>query len=95
MLAPPWAEGEDDFEIFGVSLEETRAFAAQALTRRLKVIGLVPAYGLDVPGMAAAGAAPCGDLVVGIWGRHELYVRSLAALLSDRGAKRARARGPR
>lgn len=26
------------------------------------------------------------ELVVGIWGRHELYVMSLAALLSDRGA---------
>jgi DNA-binding NarL/FixJ family response regulator len=27
-----------------------------------------------------------GDLAIGIWGRHELYVMSLAALLSDRGA---------
>jgi two-component system nitrate/nitrite response regulator NarL len=27
-----------------------------------------------------------GDLVVGIWGRHELYVVSLAALMSERGA---------
>jgi two-component system nitrate/nitrite response regulator NarL len=27
-----------------------------------------------------------GDLVVGIWGRHELYVMSLAALMSERGA---------
>jgi DNA-binding NarL/FixJ family response regulator len=27
-----------------------------------------------------------GALVVGIWGRHELYVMSLAALMSERGA---------
>ena len=40
VLSPPWAEDEDNFELFGVSLEDTRAFAAQALTRRLKVIGL-------------------------------------------------------
>jgi DNA-binding CsgD family transcriptional regulator len=33
-------------------------------------------------------AAPLrlGDLVVGIWGRYELYVMSLAALMSERGA---------
>jgi ribonucleoside-diphosphate reductase beta chain len=43
VLSPPWAEGKEDFEIFGVSLEETRIFAAQALSRRLKVIGLMPA----------------------------------------------------
>jgi ribonucleoside-diphosphate reductase beta chain len=43
VLAPPWAEQVDTFELFGVSLEDTRAFAAQALTRRLKVIGLTPA----------------------------------------------------
>ena len=43
VLSPPWAEGQEDYEMFGVSLEETRAFAAQALTRRLKVIGLAPA----------------------------------------------------
>jgi ribonucleoside-diphosphate reductase beta chain len=42
VLAPPWAEDEDRFELFGVSMEDTRAFAMQALTRRLKVIGLVP-----------------------------------------------------
>jgi hypothetical protein len=29
-------------ELFGVSLEETRAFAMTALERRLKVIGLAP-----------------------------------------------------
>jgi ribonucleoside-diphosphate reductase beta chain len=43
VLRPPWVEDEDDYEYFGVSLDETRAFAAQALTRRLKVIGLTPA----------------------------------------------------
>jgi hypothetical protein len=33
--------GEDeDAVLFGVSIAETRAFALQALTRRLKVIGL-------------------------------------------------------
>jgi ribonucleoside-diphosphate reductase beta chain len=40
VLAPPWAEEVDTFELFGVSMQETRAFAAQALSRRLKVIGL-------------------------------------------------------
>jgi hypothetical protein len=29
-------------ELFGVSMEETRAFAMKALERRLKVIGLAP-----------------------------------------------------
>jgi ribonucleoside-diphosphate reductase beta chain len=43
VLAPPWAEQVDTFELFGVSLDDTRAFAAQALSRRLKVIGLTPA----------------------------------------------------
>jgi hypothetical protein len=43
VLTPPWAEGqEDDYEFFGVSVNDSRDFAAQALTRRLKVIGLVP-----------------------------------------------------
>jgi ribonucleoside-diphosphate reductase beta chain len=42
VLAPPWAKEVDTFELFGVSLEDTRAFAMQALTRRLKVIGLAP-----------------------------------------------------
>jgi ribonucleoside-diphosphate reductase beta chain len=40
VLEPPWAETDEDWEIFGASREETHAFAAQALTRRLKVIGL-------------------------------------------------------
>ena len=39
VLDPPWAE-EDDWELFGYSREETHAFAAQCLARRLKVIGL-------------------------------------------------------
>ncbi len=41
VLRPPFApEDDDDFELFGVSMRETQAFAAQCLTRRLKVIGL-------------------------------------------------------
>jgi ribonucleoside-diphosphate reductase beta chain len=38
VLQPPWYE--EGMELFGVSMEETRAFAVQALERRLKVIGL-------------------------------------------------------
>jgi ribonucleoside-diphosphate reductase beta chain len=38
VLDPPWAE-EDDLELFGVSRAETHAFAAECLSRRLKVIG--------------------------------------------------------
>jgi ribonucleoside-diphosphate reductase beta chain len=41
VIDPPWAE-EEDYELFGVSQEETHAFAATCLSRRLKVIGLVP-----------------------------------------------------
>src|SRR5215213_8365435 len=40
VLSPPWYE--DGMEIFGVSLDETRAFAVKALERRMKVIGLAP-----------------------------------------------------
>jgi ribonucleoside-diphosphate reductase beta chain len=40
VLDPPWAE-EEDWNLFGVSQEETHAFAATCLSRRLKVIGLV------------------------------------------------------
>jgi ribonucleoside-diphosphate reductase beta chain len=40
VLAPPWAEDSEDFEVFGYSLEETREFAATCLMRRLRVIGL-------------------------------------------------------
>jgi ribonucleoside-diphosphate reductase beta chain len=39
VLDPPWATDEDDWEMFGVSKQETHAFAAQCLSRRLKVIG--------------------------------------------------------
>jgi ribonucleoside-diphosphate reductase beta chain len=40
VLTPPWYE--EGMELFGVSLDETRAFAMKALERRLKVIGLAP-----------------------------------------------------
>jgi ribonucleoside-diphosphate reductase beta chain len=40
VLDPPWVDDLESWELFGVSKEETHAFAAQALTRRLKVIGL-------------------------------------------------------
>jgi ribonucleoside-diphosphate reductase beta chain len=42
VLRPPWVDELDDYEYFGVSIDETRTFAAQALTRRLKAIGLAP-----------------------------------------------------
>ena len=41
VLKPKWAPDDDDFEIFGISATETRAFAFRALERRMKVIGLV------------------------------------------------------
>jgi hypothetical protein len=41
VIDPPWPEEEDN-ELFGTR-EESHAFAAQCLTRRLKVIGLAPA----------------------------------------------------
>jgi ribonucleoside-diphosphate reductase beta chain len=41
VLRPKWVpEGEEDTQFFGSSVNETRAFAMQALSRRLKVIGL-------------------------------------------------------
>jgi ribonucleoside-diphosphate reductase beta chain len=40
VLDPPWVDDEENWDIFGVSKEETHAFAAQCLSRRLKVIGL-------------------------------------------------------
>lgn len=41
VLRPRWIpEGEEDTEFFGSSVNQNRAFAMQALTRRLKVIGL-------------------------------------------------------
>jgi ribonucleoside-diphosphate reductase beta chain len=42
VIDPPWPE-EEDSELFGRTREEIHAFAAQCLTRRLKVIGLMPA----------------------------------------------------
>src|SRR3954462_12474998 len=44
VLKPKWVpEGQEDVAFRGASVNETRAFAMQALTRRLKVIGLAPA----------------------------------------------------
>jgi ribonucleoside-diphosphate reductase beta chain len=40
VLSPPWAQDDEDFEMFGYTLAETREFATNALTRRLKFIGL-------------------------------------------------------
>jgi ribonucleoside-diphosphate reductase beta chain len=42
VLQPKWAK-EDEITLFGVSIDETRAFAMRSLERRLKVIGLTPA----------------------------------------------------
>jgi ribonucleoside-diphosphate reductase beta chain len=43
VLTPKWAaDMDDDAELFGTSIDETRAFAMKALERRLKVIGLTP-----------------------------------------------------
>src|SRR3954468_9538894 len=38
VLRPPWVDDPEGYEYFGVSIDETRGFAAQALTRRLKAI---------------------------------------------------------
>jgi ribonucleoside-diphosphate reductase beta chain len=40
VLAPPWVENRDEYEFFGITIAQTRAFATQALSRRMKVIGL-------------------------------------------------------
>jgi ribonucleoside-diphosphate reductase beta chain len=41
VLSPPWApEDDEEFELFGYTLAETREFAGTCLMRRLKVIGL-------------------------------------------------------
>jgi ribonucleoside-diphosphate reductase beta chain len=41
VLRPKWFDGSDDDPVlFGRSVSETRAFAMQALTRRLKAIEL-------------------------------------------------------
>jgi ribonucleoside-diphosphate reductase beta chain len=37
---PPYVRTDEEWELFGSSKEETQAFAAQCLTRRLKAIGL-------------------------------------------------------
>jgi ribonucleoside-diphosphate reductase beta chain len=40
VLSPPWAPEDEDVELFGYTLAETREFAGRCLMRRLKVIGL-------------------------------------------------------
>ena len=40
VLSPPWAQDDEDWEMFGYTLAETREFAGTALSRRLKFIGL-------------------------------------------------------
>jgi ribonucleoside-diphosphate reductase beta chain len=43
VLKPKWVQdGQEDVAFRGASVNDTRAFAMQALTRRLKVIGLQP-----------------------------------------------------
>ncbi len=43
VLKPKWAPEDENVELFGISIAETRAFALKALERRMKVIGLVAA----------------------------------------------------
>src|SRR4029078_12560587 len=43
VIDPPWPEEEDN-DLFGASREETHAFAAQCLNRRLKVIAVGGAW---------------------------------------------------
>ena len=44
VLRPPWVDpADEEVPIFGTTVAETRAFAVQALERRLKVIGLAAA----------------------------------------------------
>jgi ribonucleoside-diphosphate reductase beta chain len=40
VLSPSWAPPDEDYEVFGYSLADTRRFAGTSLMRRLKVIGL-------------------------------------------------------
>jgi len=40
VLSPPWAPKDEDVELFGYTIAETREFAGRCLMRRLKVIGL-------------------------------------------------------
>lgn len=43
VLRPPWIdEADDSVQLFGYTVEETRAYAMKALERRMKVIGLAP-----------------------------------------------------
>jgi ribonucleoside-diphosphate reductase beta chain len=59
VLTPPWApEGDDDWELFGYSMADTRQFAGTSLMRRLKVIGLSKAR----PGCSAATGRPAAVL---------------------------------
>jgi ribonucleoside-diphosphate reductase beta chain len=43
VLRPSWITDDDEPTLFGVSTNETRAFAVKALERRMKVIGLLQA----------------------------------------------------
>ena len=44
VLRPPWVDpADEDVELFGASIRQTREFAMTALSRRLKVIGLATA----------------------------------------------------
>jgi len=43
VLRPSWVTDDDERTLFGVSTNETRAFALKALERRMKVIGLLQA----------------------------------------------------
>ena len=43
VLSPPWVSEDEDWDLFGYSLEETRRFAGTCLMRRLKVIGIAAA----------------------------------------------------
>jgi hypothetical protein len=44
VLRPKWVPpGEEDTAFYGISVNDSRAFALQALQRRLKVIGLAAA----------------------------------------------------
>ena len=40
VLDPPWAVEGEEWDIFGTTKQETHAFAAQCLSRRLRAIGL-------------------------------------------------------
>ncbi len=40
VLSPPWAPEDEDVEIFGYTMAQTREFAGTCLMRRLKVIGI-------------------------------------------------------